>query len=177
MSSNCNIIVIDNFYENPYEIRNFALKQEYKEGFYFPGRRTKSFATESIKKRLQDIISPFAGEISWFLTDEHADNGSFQYSHSKDRSWIHTDSCCEWAAVLYLTPNAPYSCGTGFYEKTTPHNEDGYDITNWKLVDSIGNVFNRLIVFNSKRFHSSINYFGDSIENCRLYQVFFFSCK
>ena len=30
-----------------------------------------------------------------------------------DRSWIHTDSWNNWAAVLYLTPDAPESSGTG----------------------------------------------------------------
>ena len=51
------------------------------------------------------------------------------------------------------------------------------DMTKWKMVDSVGNVFNRLILFNSNRFHMSQDYFGDSKENGRLFQVFFFSTE
>ena len=51
------------------------------------------------------------------------------------------------------------------------------DMTKWKLVDRIGNIFNRLILFNSNRFHMSMDYFGDKKENGRLFQVFFFSTE
>jgi hypothetical protein len=40
-------------------------------------------------------------------------------------------------------------------------------------VDIIGNVFNRLIVYKGTEYHKSNNYFGDSVENGRLTQVFF----
>ena len=50
-------------------------------------------------------------------------------------------------------------------------------MTKWKIVDSVGNVFNRLILFNSNKFHMSQDYFGDSKENGRLFQVFFFSTE
>jgi len=51
------------------------------------------------------------------------------------------------------------------------------DMTKWNLIDRVGNVFNRLILFDSKRFHMSMDYFGDSKENGRLFQVFFFSTE
>ena len=51
------------------------------------------------------------------------------------------------------------------------------DLTKWDLVDRVGNVFNRLILFDSRRFHMSMDYFGDSKENGRLFQVFFFSTE
>ena len=51
------------------------------------------------------------------------------------------------------------------------------DLTKWELVDRVGNVFNRLILFNSKRYHMSMDYFGDSKENGRLFQVFFFNTE
>jgi len=51
------------------------------------------------------------------------------------------------------------------------------DLTKWQKVDQVGNVFNRLILFNSNRFHMSMDYFGDSKENGRLFQVFFFSTE
>ena len=51
------------------------------------------------------------------------------------------------------------------------------DLTKWQKVDTVGNVFNRLILFNSNRFHMSMDYFGDSKETGRLFQLFFFSTE
>ena len=119
-------------------------------------------------------------------------NGSFQYTTSRDRSWVHIDGFNNWAGVLYMTPNAPISSGTGFYrfydgatckqdmdilENKKEIDKFSQDMTKWKIVDSVGNVFNRLILFNSNRFHMSQDYFGDSKENGRLFQVFFFSTE
>jgi hypothetical protein len=119
-------------------------------------------------------------------------NGSFQYTTSRERSWIHADGWNNWAGVLYLTPDAPLSAGTAFYRfkngeyseedaallNTTEQTDNcSQDLTKWELVDRVGNVFNRLILFNSKRFHMSMDYFGDTKENSRLFQVFFFSTE
>ena len=55
--------------------------------------------------------------------------------------------------------------------------EHSQDYTKWELVDKVGNVFNRLVLFNSKQYHASMDYFGANKENGRLYQVFFFSTE
>ena len=186
MKSECSVIVIDNFYENPLEVREFALSQEFhRDQNHYPGNRSKSFANEQIRLKFDKYVSPFTGQITSFNTsrDYRNVNGAFQYTTSKDRSWIHRDSDTEWAAVIYLTPDAPLSSGTGFYIPKSqdtirkPYDITAYDITKWDLVDRIGNVFNRLILFNSKRYHSSMDYFGNSPQDGRLFQVFFFSCE
>jgi hypothetical protein len=51
------------------------------------------------------------------------------------------------------------------------------DLTKWELVDQVGNVFNRLVLFDANRYHMSMDYFGDSSSNGRLFQVFFFSTE
>ena len=51
------------------------------------------------------------------------------------------------------------------------------DLTKWELVDTVGNVFNRLVLFNAYRYHMSMDYFGDTKENGRLFQTFFFSTE
>lgn len=189
-SSSCNLIVIDNFYDNPISIRNFALKQHFKSAPYYPGIRTKSFANIDVKNKIQDIILPFAGRITDFnlYTD---DNGSFQLTTSEDRSWIHTDSKhFNWAGIVYLTPDAPITSGTSFYRHINGFfNSDEKELTNvdigkhgrdsskWELVDKVGNIFNRLILFNTKRYHSSNDYFGKDLYDGRLFQVFFFKTE
>lgn len=195
---NCGLIIIDNFYSNPEQVREFVLKQDFFVEGNFPGKRTKSFANEQLKETIQKYIDPFGGKIIEFPMPENNSvtnkiyNGSFQYTTSRDRSWIHIDNFNNWAGIIFLTPNAPPSSGTGFFrfmdgtsnedemiQNNSKANIDSLcqDMTKWKLIDNAGNVFNRLILFNSKRYHMSMDYFGNSKENGRLFQVFFFSTE
>lgn len=195
----CGLIIVDNFYKNAMDTRNFILTQDFTVKGNYPGRRTRSYANEHLKDIIQKYIEPFAGKITNFpiprndLSDaDKIYNGAFQYTTSRDRSWVHTDSWNNWAGVLFLTPDAPLSSGTGFYrfqdgtrceqdnkvlnnKKTT--DTFSQDMTKWELVDRVGNVFNRLILFNSYNYHMSMDYFGDTKENGRLFQVFFFSTE
>jgi hypothetical protein len=193
----CGLIVIDNFYNNPMETRNFVLAQDFSVKGNYPGNRTISYATPDLKNIIQKYVLSFGGRITDFPMPDadksNADkiyNGAFQYTTSRDRSWIHTDSWNNWAGVLFLTPDAPLNSGTAFYKfhDESMNEEDSkildsrkevdrfsQDFTKWELIDKVGNVFNRLVLFNSKRFHMSMDYFGDSKENGRLFQVFFFS--
>ena len=195
----CGLIVIDNFYNNPLETRNYILTQEFSVKGNYPGQRTISYANEHLKEIIQKYVEPYGGKINMFPipNPDGSDlskiyNGSFQYTTSRDRSWIHTDKWNNWAGVLYLTPDAPLSSGTAFYrfKDGATCQEDGdilnnqketdkwsQDLTKWEIVDRVGNVFNRLILFNANRYHMSLDYFGDSKENGRLFQVFFFSTE
>jgi len=195
----CGIIVIDNFYKNPYETRNYILTQDFTVRGNYPGQRTISYANQHLKDIIQEYILPFGGKIIEFpmpdesnMNNNNIYNGAFQYTTSRDRSWVHIDGFNNWAGVLYMTPNAPLSSGTAFYNfhdgttcekdqkimnNKTETDISSQDLTKWQLVDRVGNVFNRLILFDSKRFHMSMDYFGDSKENGRLFQVFFFSTE
>ena len=194
-----NSLTIDNFYTNPDEVREFALKQEFKVRGNYPGQRTKSFLTDSLKKKMRDILYPFAGEITYWGSDDTENNytGSFQYTVSEDRSWIHADSTTDWAAVCYLTPDAPLSAGTGIfrhkatglshydykrenepgYVESTPPGNEMRDYTKWEMVDRIGNVYNRLIMYRADNYHVSLDYFGQNMHDGRLFQVFFFNTE
>jgi hypothetical protein len=186
---NGSLIVIDNFYSNPDEVRKYILTQDFKVKGNYPGNRTRSFATEELKKTIQNFIDPFSGKITDFPLSEDAYNGSFQFTTSRDRSWIHVDSYNNWGGIVYLTPDAPLSSGTGFYKfkennimyQETEHSAQtgkySQDVTKWELIDRVGNVYNRLILFNSKKFHTSLDYFGTDKFDGRLFQVFFFSTE
>ena len=195
----CGLIVIDNFYNNPYETREYILTQDFSVKGNYPGQRTISFANNHLKEIIQNYIEPFGGKITQFSIpkEDNSDaagiyNGSFQFTSSRDRSWIHIDGYNNWAGVLFLTPDAPLTSGTSFYrfhdgvtcerdlelldgkEETDKYSQD---LTKWEKVDQVGNVFNRLILFNSNRFHMSMDYFGLTKEDSRLFQVFFFSSE
>ena len=195
----CGLIVVDNFYNNAMNTRKYILTQDFSVKGNFPGKRTISYANSHLQEVIQKYIEPFCGKITNFPCPKSDNsnaseiyNGSFQYTTSRDRSWIHTDKYNNWAGVLFLTPNAPLSSGTAFYrfkdgamcqehgdflQNQDNVNKYNQDLTKWELVDSVGNVFNRLVLFNANRYHMSMDYFGDTKENGRLFQVFFFSTE
>jgi hypothetical protein len=181
-----NLIVIDNFYKNPFEVRNFALLQNFDIEGNYPGFRTKPFIKKSFKKVLNKHIKNFVNKISLLNINnvdndllEHKLDSTFQYTLSTHKSWIHRDKYNEIAGLIYLTPNAPITSGTTFYEYNDKNSNEEQmymycqDMSKWKEIDIIGNVFNRFILFNSKLSHMSRDYFGRDKYNGRLFQVFF----
>ena len=180
-----NVIIVDDFYSNPDGVREYALQQEFRD-WGFPGSRCRSLLTEDTKNVIQKIIMPHAGRITnWNQQDGLT--GSFELATASDRSWIHTDHYNTWAAVCYLTPDAPLSGGTGLfmYKKngaTTVAEMNGakyetQDYTKWDLVDVIGNRYNRLAMYRSDIFHTSLDYFGSNKQDARLFQLFFITTE
>lgn len=186
-------LIVDDFYKNVDEVREFALSQDFSVSGNYPGKRTDPFLTEGAKNLIQEIIRPFAGNVTWWGDDY---TGAFQYTLASDRSWIHSDYTTNWAGVLYLTPDAPLSAGTGLFKlkenglrnwknsdhteeenRSALHNRYSQDYTKWELVDRIGNVYNRLVLYRGDLFHVSLDYFGDTKENGRLFQLFFFNTE
>lgn len=193
------IIVVDQFYTDPMATRNYILTQPFTVKGNYPGQRTISYATQHLKEFIQRYVQPFGGTITDFPipkadgSDAHLIyNGAFQYTTSRDRSWIHSDMHNNWAGVVYMTPNAPLSSGTCFYQfhDGTRSEHDSVlvgnkqetdaasqDMTRWVATDFVANVFNRLVLFDSKNYHMATDYFGSSVEDGRLFQVFFFSTE
>jgi hypothetical protein len=62
-------------------------------------------------------------------------------------------------------------------EQVKEAESDGSDVTKWETVDSFGNVFNRLVLYRGKAYHMSRDYFGKTLDTCRLFQVFFFDTE
>lgn len=177
-----NLLIVDDFYSNPDSVRNFALGQEFSIRGNFPGNRTRSFWTDDVKHAIEHYMQ-FAGKITNSF-DDSGYTGAFQLATVNDRTWIHSDTNNMWAGVCYLTPDAPYTGGTGLFRHkatgehskiTTDH--EGYDYTKYDLFDRIGNKYNRLIIYRADLFHASLDYFGDNLHNGRLFQTFFFDTE
>ena len=80
--------------------------------------------------------------------------------------------------IIYSVKKLPFcEKDQKILDNKTETDKFSQDLTKWEQVDKVGNIFNRLILFDSKRFHMSMDYFGDSKENGRLFQVFFFSTE
>lgn len=179
-----NVIIVDDFYSNPDSVREFALQQEFKVRGNFPGSRTQSFINEDVKDTIQTILWNAGGEVTeWNVADGLS--GSFEIATSADRSWIHTDHFNTWAGVVYLTPDAPLSGGTGLFMHkrtgaTTAEQLPEYesqDMTKWDLVDRVANRYNRLVLYRSNLFHTSLDYFGSDLQTGRLFQLFFITTQ
>jgi len=179
---NVSVIIIDDFYSNPDAVRAFALQQEFSVTGNYPGSRTKPFLTDDVKAAIEWNMQ-FAGKIT-NTYESSGYTGAFQLATAKDRTWIHSDPYNMWAGVCYLTPDAPHTGGTGLFrhKATGQHRKitqdwEGYDYTKWELFDRIGNKYNRLVIYRGDMFHASLDYFGDSLENGRLFQTFFFDTE
>ena len=181
-----NVIVIDDFLNNPDDVRAYAMEQEYNKSGNYPGVRTGPIDNPDIVRVIGDILRPHGGEITEMLGNQ------YQWVNAANKSWVHVDNHNNWAGVLYLTPDAPPEGGTAFYKHKRlgvsaqfDHNKEicdeasteGSDFTKWDKTDVVANVYNRLILFRSHQFHSSMEYFGRNFENSRLFQVFFISTE
>ena len=191
---NVNAICVDDFYNDVDEVRKMALGMEFGVRGNYPGQRTEPVFNQGVKDLINGIIRPYAGEITMWESEY---TGSFQYTTQRDRSWVHADQTTTWAGVLYLTPDAPLSGGTGLfrhketglemapklvdgsYDEATMSEiyKDSQDMTKWEMTNFIGNVYNRLIIYRGDIFHTSLDYFGRDMYDGRLFQTFFFNTE
>jgi len=187
--------VIDNFYTDPYAVREFALQQTFYPGEGAVGHRTrKQFLSDSLRETFENIIgAKIPDHDNGFGWLDEGINGRFQYCPAGTPSVFHCD-IQRWAAVIYLTPDAPPQSGTSFYrhketkifhntqidwnagQGTKVFNQHTFlDSTPYEMVDTVGNIFNRLVLFDGELIHSGVNYFGWNIETSRLFHIFFFN--
>jgi hypothetical protein len=195
-------IILDNFYENPDLIRDWALSQEFFKGNRgsWPGLRTELLHTLNpglfnlILKKLLFVLKDYGyTEILDMQTGFQVIEGSW------GTGWVHDDDPkLHVAGVIYLSPDAPTGSGTTIYEDQSDFNGDKYtelfmkDVfsetveeraqyskyreeqrAHFKPSISMGNVYNRCVIFDTRNWHSADNFFGDTLENSRLTQVFF----
>jgi len=180
-------IVVDNFYKNPEVIREFALKQDFQEnpGFH-KGKRCINpiFLFPGLKEQFEKILCGKIGDFTKYAT-----NGCFQYCIAGEQAVYHCDTQ-QYAGVLFLTPDAPPETGTRFYRsKATKKMKVGpyeygqvfptghLDSTPFEQVDVVGNVYNRLVLFDANMIHAAPLYFGNDLNNGRLFQLFFFDLE
>lgn len=185
------IIVVDDFYADPDSVRDFALEQEFNIRGEFPAVRGGYYFPEDTVNKIQTIIYPFGGQIIRYF----GHTGVFQLCTAFDRTKVHSDYMPQyteqvWAGVVYLSPNAPLSAGTGFFKctktnkfsddpphpnpNTEYHMENCLDQTKFEMVSVIGNVYNRAIFYKGNLLHRAMDYFGFDKTNARLTQTFFF---
>lgn len=183
------LLVVDSFYKNPDLIREFALSQSFSENNqYYKGKRSVPHLFHSIKEEFERLLNVKIAD--WM---SQAANGMFQITSEKDPLVWHSDTQ-DYAAAIYLTPDAD-NMGTSFWKDKThgcrrppTHSLENksseltnqvytqYNIThpdNWELVDRIGAVYNRLVLWDAQLIHSASMYGTKE----RLVQLYFFSIQ
>lgn len=195
--------IVDNFFECPSFVRDYALTLEYgKHGGHYPGTRTDEIfflnpkLCEYLSNRIMSLFYTFNQKIDWKidirfqLTPEHYECG-----------WAHADGAVALiAGVVYLNPDAPLNGGTllckpnkKFHDPLDPNllnmKDAFYDD---KIVDmnlcrearnhindrfdvtlQVNNVYNRALIYNANEFHREHMFFGKDKESSRLTLVFF----
>lgn len=197
------MMVIDDFYEDPMEVRRAALALEYDPitpGTPYPGRNSKKAMLwpNSDQMFSQILREPLRGHLGLA-------HGRFRLSMVNDvrSADIHIDPGCIWAGVLFMT--LPQHCrgGTEFFRHRDYGTEgapltqedlkiygpdetnrdklvdrltevDGRDRSKWEKIMTVPMRFNRLVLFRGWTWHTAGESFGTTPENCRLVQLFFF---
>jgi hypothetical protein len=199
------VLLVDRFYKQPDDIRALALQQEYVPNLkVYKGKRTRErflfpFLREEFERLLGKPI------LDWL---HQPANGCFQITGFDDPLVWHSD-LQSYAAAIYLTPDAPPGAGTSFWRhkaykcRRPPQHPLEYDrfkddaerqgvgadlysqynIThpdNWELVDAVGAMYNRLVIWDAQLIHSASSYdgmVGEVADKARLVQLFFFTVK
>ena len=189
-------MVVDNFFESPDVVREFALGLEYHkaETNRWPGERSlqlSEIAPVLFKRTLWKIINliisdenyKFDARMSFQLVDKSWDTG-----------WVHHDfPAATFTAIIYLTPDG--QCGTSLYVKNNPiqYEDATYvkeKLNSYKTGDqninarsqhnseytetiNVKGLYNRMFLFESHNYHAAHTFFGDSSDNSRLTLVAF----
>ncbi len=198
------LIVVDEFYRNPLEIRQMALGFDYpvpKKAKNYPGRNSRQrLLVEDLDKLVSRLVSEAV-----IGSSKHA-HGYCRISLAGDddarRYFVHVDPDAYWAGILYLTLPEHCQGGTEFFQhielgtdraplypdevaqfgvKTYYEaadkiiNRDSNDPSRWRHLMTVPMRFNRLIMLRPWLWHTAGESFGDGLESGRLVQLFFFA--
>lgn len=197
------IIIKDNFYPDPYSIRKLALEQNYY--YYEPHWYSTSlkvrygkiienptlgfkYNNEQVIDLIESVIGTKVDMNTWYDGGDDW-NGAF---HAKYKNDDHVDFIhhhfkkgdCEngYSGVVYLHENPSMKSGTKIWMNKKTNSIKGEfgpffekQNENWEVYKHVDNKFNRLVLFKGDIFHSGDMGYGNKIENCRLFQTFFFN--
>lgn len=196
-------LVVNNFLPYPNVVRSWALSNEFVDAKECSKRIGVHTSWPGLRSQhVMELDSAYANNILSQISDIARHNflrnevsnisirSFFQVCREEDGdSWIHQDNDVDVAGILYLSPDAPISSGTTLYKcndynawASLPINQmmqinrveqkELHDNL-FSAVDVIGNVYNRLVMYKGDIFHKSNDYFGSTMQDSRLTQVFF----
>jgi|APGre2960657423_1045063.scaffolds.fasta_scaffold25811_1 hypothetical protein len=185
------LVSADRFYDDPYSFRKQALAAEYSGNI-----STASYLTEEAMAKFSHMaqanLEPVADSLSGHFVKTLADT---------EIKPVNAIPLADWVGLVYLTlpTQAEGSPALSLYtHKKTGLESVPTDIEfrlgNWTCLDEILEGFvgvdglnesawttwytlyqrwNRVILFDARCWHQELQGFGDTINNCRLYQLFY----
>jgi hypothetical protein len=191
-------LIVDNFFKDPKKILDLSNKCSFlkdTEGRW-PGKRTNLLHEvnnnffQLFHKKIFSLLYPnFYEKLTWSAgTYFHKINGK-EHDHE---GWVHNDSS-EFTAIVYLSDHE--DCGTSLWEPKDFHrnlNEDKKNLmyqnkisnfegmaylkennNQFKKILTVQSKFNRLLVFDSKAYHSAEKFTDPNCEQDRLTLITF----
>ncbi len=194
-------IVVDDFLDNPHQLRDAALGLNYPDvqGPY-PGRNS---AQRLNLEGLNEQVSRLVGEPLMPMAHNQA-HGKFRIASANDvgTAKVHVDSS-HWSGILYLSRPEDCKGGTEFFRhkatntERVPYNDqesmqrfgapsakqwiadllesDSSDDAKWDMTLRIPMRFNRLILLRPWLWHTAGESFGTTMEDSRLVYLMFFA--
>ena len=194
------IKIIDNFFKDPYAVRNIALssdlKYEYAIHGKWPGVRAEILGSQKISysRQYQKFFDEPAEAYNMFFQS----SGGLWGTGS-----AHHDHTSKYTVLTFLNLRYPSNSGIEIYnERTTEDHSRGNSFESTKvnfylssknpierfffekklkLYNShlkdpciVSNKFNRTVIFSGSRMHRAQNFFGNNMSNSRLTMISFF---
>ena len=195
------LIVVDDFLDDPYALRNAALCLTYPDvKAMYPGRNS----TERINlDGLNNEVSRLVGEPLVPMIHNQA-HGKCRIALADDvgAAKVHVDAS-HWSGILYLSKPEDCRGGTEFYRHLPTNTErapysdkecaekfgapsakqwvadllerDTCDDSKWEMTMRVPMRFNRLVLLRPWLWHTAGESFGNSIEDGRLIYLMFFA--
>lgn len=163
-------LCVDNFYNNPDVIREFALSLEFKStsNMPWPGKRSPSLDSvnpaffKNFCDKLFSLTFDFkkTSSVKWAVETYFQIVEPDQYS-SINQGWIHADYR-PYAGVIYLTPGIDTSCGTSLFRPKNPFDvpinlEEKQDMF-LNFDRSKTNFYNEKLEKNNSLFEETVNF-------------------
>jgi hypothetical protein len=194
------LIVVDDFLDDPYALRDAALRLDYPDvkGTY-PGRNsTQRIELEGLNKAVSRLVAEPLVAMS-----HNQAHGKFRIALASDvgTAKVHVDAS-HWSGLLYLSRPEDCRGGTDFFRhiptntERAPYNDkesaerfgapsakqwvadvlrDTIDDSKWEKTMSVPMRFNRLLLLRPWLWHTAGESFGDKPENGRLVYLMFFA--
>jgi len=178
------LVIKDDFYTNPDEVRARALGKTYAQPpAGTPRLAVTAICDESESKAMYDRLTPFLPQVE--DNPIVGVNILFRYTlaNAQKKVFCHVDGC-SGAGIVYLSKPEHCAGGTTIYRHKATGDEiynkqnrqlyDFRDHAQWEVIEEVEMVYNRLVIYPGQLFHAITPvFFGERIDNSRLTQNVF----